>query len=422
MEPLIIALVALVSALVGGLVGHARRSKTVDAAEEAQKAAEIELATLTAEKEAALQRVDQITADRDSLKASFSEIASAQLKANRDEFLTQANERFGKSEQKHVSELEKRHGAISEKFDAFNKTVKAFEEVHRKLESQRTEDFSALRDQVFSLRKQAEALGETNTALSTALRGSSQSRGKWGEMALRNIVEAAGMTEHCDFNEQATDAGGTRPDLIVKLPGEARIPIDAKVPFSDYERMVDESDPELRRGHMQRHGDVVRNTMLALAKRDYPEELGGEIDFTVMFIPIESVAAAAFEARPDLQQEAIEKRILISTPVTLIALLKTVGLYWKQTKIARDAREIWEASKELHKRMRVFQTHLGKSGNALKQAVENYNRAIGSLESKVLPQGRRIEQLSGIDAGDALPDPNRIETQVRTLADGGEVE
>jgi DNA recombination protein RmuC len=422
MEYLLLVAVGIAAALIGGVVGHARRTKTIDAAEEAQKRAELELATSRAEKEAALQRVEQITADRDSLKASFSEIASDQLKANRDEFLTQANERFGKTEQKHVSELEKRHGAISEKFDAFNKTVRSFEEVHRKLESQRTEDFSALRDQVLSLRKQTETLGETNTALSTALRGSSQSRGKWGEMALRNIVEAAGMTEHCDFKEQTTDASGARPDLIVNLPGDACIPIDAKVPFSDYERMVNETDPELRRSHLQKHGEVVRTTMLALAKRDYPEELGGEIDFTVMFIPIESVAAAAFEARPDLQQEAIERHILITTPVTLIALLKTVGLYWKQTKIARDAREIWEASKELHKRMRVFQTHLGKSGNALRQAVDNYNKAIGSLESNVLPQGRRIEQLSGIDASDQLPDPVRVEAEVRALADAGEEE
>ena len=135
------------------------------------------------------------------------------------------------------------------------------------------------------LHQQAKDLGQTNTELSTALRGSSQSRGKWGEMALRNIVEAAGMTEHCDFTEQTADASGTRPDLIVKLPGDACIPIDAKVPFSDYERMVNETDPEQRLNHLKRHGDVVRSTMKELAKRDYPEQLGGEIDFTVMFVP-----------------------------------------------------------------------------------------------------------------------------------------
>lgn len=414
-----LALVALVALVIG--VGatawfgaRARRSTETNL----QRTRE-ELARAKAQRDAAQEQVKQIAQDRDTLKEAFGSIAADQLKSNRDEFLKQASERFEKSEQKHVGELEKRHDAIDKRFEALNTTVRNFEEMHRKLEKQRTDDFSAMREQVLSLGQKAEALGVASTVLSTALRGSSQSRGKWGEMALRNIVEAAGMTEHCDFVEQSEDASGTRPDLIVMLPGDGRIPIDAKVPYSDYERMMEETDPDARRVHLKQHGDTVRNTMIELAKRDYPGQVGGEFDFTVMFIPIESVAAAAFEARPDLQQEAIERRILIVTPVTLIALLRTVGLYWKQSKIARDAQEIWEAAKELHKRLRVFQDHLSRAGSGLKSAVDNYNKAVGSLESSVLPQGRRVERLSGIESADALPDPARIETQVRDIADSG---
>jgi len=413
MELTLIALAALVigAGAAAWLGARSRRSTESDLRRTRE-----ELARAAAQRDAAQEQVQQIARDRDTLKEAFGSIAADQLKSNREDFLKQANERFAKSEEKQVGELEKRHEAIDKRFEALTTTVRNFEELHRKLEKQRTDDFSAMRQQVFSLGEKAEALGATSAVLSTALRGSSQSRGRWGEMALRNVVEAAGMTEHCDFVEQVEDASGTRPDLVVMLPGDGRIPIDAKVPYSDYERMIEETDPDERQLHLKRHGDTVRNTMIELARRDYPGQVGGEVDFTVMFIPIESVAAAAFEARPELQQEAIERRILIVTPVTLIALLRTVGLYWKQSKIARDAQEIWQAAKELHKRFRVFQAHLARAGSGLKSAVDNYNKAVGSLESSVLPQGRRVERLSGIESADALPDPARIESQVREVA------
>jgi len=273
-----------------------------------------------------------------------------------------------------------------------------------------------LRQHLSALHEQTENLGRSATGLSTALKGSSQSRGKWGEIALRNIVEAAGMTEHCDFMEQSSDDSGNRPDLIIKLPGDTRIPIDAKVPYSDYERMVEEQDPATRKLHLKKHGDTVRRTMLELAKRKYHDELEGEIDFTVMFIPIESVASAAFEARPELQMEAMKSRILITTPVTLIALLLTVGLYWKQEKMAQNAQQIWDEATELHRRLGVFQGHLGKVGSGLTAAIKSFNSAIGSYETRVVPQGRRIEDLSGMQDTERLADsPNPIEIQTREL-------
>ncbi len=415
-ELAVLLLTAVAALLVGAAVARWHASGARRAVESELQRAREELATATAQRDAAREQIVQLTQDRETLKEAFGSIASDQLKSHRDEFLKQANVTFSKSEEKHTGELEKRHEAISEKFEAVTKTVREFEELHRKLEKQRTDDFSSLREQVFSLRRHTEKLGESSTALETALRGSSQSRGRWGEMALRNIVEAAGMTEHCDFSEQTSDAAGNRPDLVVMLPGEVRIPIDAKVPYNDYERMVEEKDPDARERLLHKHGEVVRNTMLDLAKRDYPGQIEGEIDFTVMFIPIESVAAAAFEARPHLQQEAIEKGVLIATPVTLIALLRTVGVYWRQEKIARDAKQIWEASKELHKRLKTFQGHLAKSGRGLVQAVDAFNKSVGSLESSVLPQGRRIEQLAAIEPTGSLPETPRIETQVRSVS------
>jgi len=352
------------------------------------------------------------------MKESFGSLAADQLKASRDEFLKQAGERFEKSEQKQAGELQKRHESIEKEFKILSETVKTFEKMHGEIEKQRTKDFSAMREQVLSLRNQTEELGQSSTQLSIALRGSSQSRGKWGELALRNICEAAGMTEHCDFIEQSGEDSGRHPDLIVKLPGKGHIPVDAKVPYADYDRMVAEKDPDARKALLKKHGDVMRNTMLDLAKRNYPDQLEGEIDFTVMFIAIESVAAAAFEARPDLQQEAVDRRILIVTPVTLIALLRTVGLYWRQEKLARNAQEIWNAARELHARIQSFQGHLAKAGRGLEGAVREFNAAIGSYEARILPQGRRIEQLSSIEPAGALPQPKQIETQVREISGG----
>ena len=411
-------LVAAVALALGAAAASAWAARSLGRTREAYRATREELAATRAERDAAQQQVKQIQQDREALKESFGSIAADQLISSRDEFLKQAGERFEKSEQKQAGELQKRHESIEKEFKSLTETVRTFEKMHGEIEKQRTEDFSAMREQVLSLRSQAQALGQSSTELSTALRGSSQSRGKWGELALRNVCEAAGMTEHCDFIEQSGEDSGRRPDLIVNLPGVRQIPVDAKVPYADYERMVAEKDPDLRKALLKKHGEVTRNTMLELAKRKYADQLDGEVDFTVMFIAIESVAAAAFEARPDLQQEAIGRGILIATPVTLIALLRNVGLYWREEKLARNAREISDAARELHSRIQTFQGHLAKAGRGLDSAVREFNAAIGSYEARVLPQGRRIEQLSAIESGHALPQPVQIESQVREIPGG----
>ena len=402
-------LVALVALILGAGASYAlsrsaqtKLSRELDEAHQENRVKAEALARAEATLTALTARLEQITADRESLKESFGALAATQLKSNRDEFLKQAEERFGKSEEKHKGELEKRHEAIEKEFKGVSESLEKFRKLHGEYDAQRMKDFSALRQQMLQLTQQTEKLGESTTGLSTALRGSSQSRGKWGEMALRNIVEAAGMTEHCDFAEQSSDDGGLRPDMVVNLPGEARIPIDAKVPYADYDRLMEATDPQVRESHMKKHGDTVRSTMLDLAKRNYAEKLGGEIDFTVMFIPIESVASAAFAIRPDLQEEAIKRRILITTPVTLIALLRTVAIYWRQEKMARNAKEVWGHAQELHKRLAIFHGHLEKVKSGLESAVTNFNKAIGSYETRVLPQGRKIDELASQD-GNKLP-------------------
>lgn len=371
-----------------------------------------QLARAEAQKDAAIEQFQQLKHDRESLKDSLKVFSAEQLKENRDEFLKHAEERLGKSEDKHVAELTKRHEAIEKQFDGVQKKMDTFQEMHRKIEEQRIKDFGSLNQQVIGLAVQTKAVEEASQYLSSALRGSSQSRGKWGEMALRNIVEAAGMTEHCDFEEQDQGDTDRRPDMVVNLPGDGKIPIDSKVPFVEYEKAMEATDRDEEKKFLEQHGKSVRNTMLELAKRDYPALVGGKVEYTVMFIPIESVAAAAFSAQPNLQEEALGKKILIVTPVTLIALLKTVGLYWQQEKLAANAQEIWDETLELHNRLKTFHGHLSKVGKNLGRAVEGYNSAVASFEGRVLPKARTIEALS---QKEGLPDFERIEKVVRDV-------
>ncbi|MAW77808.1 MAG: hypothetical protein CMJ95_10560 [Planctomycetes bacterium] len=413
-----IVLSVVISLIVGFVVatllhrrGAGDRSHTLEESRKEALDVREQLARAEAQRDSAVDQLQQLKQDRETLKDSLKAFSAEQLKENREEFLKHAELRLGKTEEKHSSELSKRHEEIEKQFEGVQKKMETFQELHRKIEEQRVKDFGSLNQQVLGLAEQTKAVEAASNALSTALRGSSQSRGKWGEMALRNIVEAAGMTEHCDFEEQKVD-DDTRPDMVVRMPGEGRIPIDAKVPYAEYERAIAADDPAEQKKYFAEHGKVVRNTMLELAKKNYAEKIDGDVDFTVMFIPVESVAAAAFAARPDLQEEAIEKKILIVTPVTLIALLKTVGIYWQQEKLAANAQVIWEETSRLHDRLKTFHGHMKKVGKGLNSALDGFNSAVGSWERSVLPQARSIESLS---RKAELPELERIDKLVRDV-------
>jgi|SaaInlV_165m_DNA_1040744.scaffolds.fasta_scaffold01127_2 DNA recombination protein RmuC len=371
------------------------------------------LVAAQSERSAAVDQLKQLKEDREVLKESIQAFSATQMKENREQFLKQAEERLGQSEQKHSSELTKRHEAIEVQFKGVQEKLEKYQKMHREIEDARIKAFGSLNQQVVDLSVQTKAVEVASQSLSAALKGSSQSRGKWGEMALKNIVEVAGMTEHCDFEEQQQNAGERRPDMVVHLPGDGRIPIDAKVPWADFEKAQEATDPVECQMHLEALGKTVRRTMKELSDRDYPRLVGGKVDYTVMFIAIESVAAAAFSVAPNLQQEAIEKKILIATPVTLIALLKTVGLYWQQEKLAANAQEIWDETSELHDRLNVFHGHLAKVGKNLNTAVNGYNSAVASFEGRVLPKARIIEKLSVKEGLKELP---RVETDVRDAA------
>jgi DNA recombination protein RmuC len=259
-------------------------------------------------------------------------------------------------------------------------------------------------------------LGAQTGTLVKALR-QPKTRGEWGEVQLKRCVEIAGMTEHVDFVVQKTlhgDEGLLRPDAVVMLPAGRRVVIDSKVPLDAYLEVLEAEDESSRKGELLRHARQVRDHISKLSSKRYQDqfESGETPDFVVCFMPSEAALHAAFEAEPSLYDYALEEKILIATPTTLVGLLRTVELGWRQERLAAEAQEIASAGRDLHSRVRVFAKHMAKAGRQLESATGAYNDAVGSLESRVLPQVRRFEQL-GASSGEDVEAPKPVDKAVR---------
>jgi len=250
-------------------------------------------------------------------------------------------------------------------------------------------------------------------------------RGRWGEIQLRRVVEIAGMLPYCDFAEQetvTTETGRLRPDLVVKLPGGKHVVVDAKTPLQAFLEAFETNDEETRRVCLANHARQVRDHMKTLAGKNYWEQFESTPEFVVMFLPGETFFSAALEQDPALIEQGVLNRVIPASPTTLIALLKAVNYGWNQEKLARNAQKISELGKELHDRLRLLAQHITAVGAGLDRAVESYNKAVGSLESRVLVSARKFAEL-GTSVADDIPELEPIETTARALSfDWGEEE
>lgn len=375
----------------------------------------------TAERELAAEqarRAAREEADAQT-RSVFESLAGDALGKASEQFLKLAEERLGKSEQKNTSELEKRKEAIDAMLKPVGKSLDEVQRLQRELELKREKAYGSLEIHLKELKDSTGALGLRSQALEQALKGSSQARGRWGEVVLRRVVEMAGMTQHCDFIEQSQDDQGQRPDMVVLLPENGKIPIDSKVPLDAYDDAVRAEDPVERKAHLVRHAAALKGFVRQLGRKQYAEGLEGRIDFTVLFVPAEPMLAAAFEADPNLMEDAFDRGILLTTPVTLMALLRTVSLYWKQVSLADNAKLLGDAVDEYSKRVRVFSEHIVNVGKGLERSVKAYNSAVGSFERKVLPSARRVEELGGASGKAVLPEaPKEIDETPRELSSG----
>jgi DNA recombination protein RmuC len=375
------------------------------------------LARLDETEESAAEKLELMARAETSMKDAFQALSMDALDKSRAAFLDQAHATFGQFRENALKEFAAKETTFAQLVSPIRESLSRFETQVHDLEQKRTEAYSGLSEQFASFREGQILLRGETEKLVTALRAPSV-RGRWGEFQLRRVVEMAGMVQHCDFVEQATihgEDGRLRPDLIVHLPGGKTVVVDAKVPLTAYLDAKDARDENSRRELILLHAKHLRKHVGELSDKSYSEQLSSSPDFVVMYVPIESAFADAVQADPSLLDDAVEGNVIPAGPMTLLSLLKGAAYGWRQERIARSAEEISELGKDLYNRISVMASHMSAVGDALGKATLAYNKAVGSMESRVLVQARRFKDL-GAAVGEDIPEIETVSHVPRQLA------
>jgi DNA recombination protein RmuC len=345
------------------------------------------------------------------LREAFKALSADALKQSAPEFLRLAEQTFGKFQEVAKGDLEKRQESIKVLVEPLKQQLETYQKRLQQSESAQSSTLGEVKKQLELLSQQSQSLAAETQQFRLVLH-SNQARGKWGEETLRRVVEAAGMSAHCDFTEQTT-AGDNRPDLVVKLPGDRFIIVDAKVPDFDFLNALETADATKRSEALAAHATKLKGTIKALADRDYPGQFPNALDYVVLFVPAESLFSAALEGDHDLIIWAAEKRILLATPASLIALLRSVSVSWQQHAQTENAQKIAEAAKEFYARVVKFTEHFERIRAGLERANSAFNDAASSFQTRVRPAGERLAELGGASNARELPDVQPLDSTLR---------
>lgn len=378
----------------------AEREGKLELAQREKESLEKELVSLKvrskSERKFLEEKLSAINETKEQLSLIFEKLSSEALRTNNQSFLELAEQSFKKLVTASKGDFQKCESSIGQLVQPIVESLNKVDEKVKKLEEARIGAYASLSEQVKGLMESQALLQREAASLVQAL-GSPNIRGQWGEIQLKRVVEYAGMVEHCDFEQQlsvSTSEGGLRPDMVVRLPNDRIIVVDAKVPLSEYLASFKIESASAKKEALKRHARQIKDHLSKLSTRQYWKQFSESPEFVVLFLPGESILSAALEGDSSLIEFGIKEKVIVATPTTLIALLKAVAYGWQQQKMTQEAKQIVELGQQLYDRMSVFSEHFNKIGRSLDNSVEAYNQAVRSTESRLLPTVRKFKDLS----------------------------